>query len=161
MSVTLIVRGGLHHGRRIPIGVREFLIGRDAGCHLRASSRQVGRRHCTIVTRRAGVFLRDLAEGGTLLNSRRLVAGEVQLEEGDLIGVGPLTFRVTIEKAAPAQAERPTQTTASLRTQSHRATETRPVETSARPRTAVTPVRTVRPRPPRMPDCREMLCPAE
>jgi len=97
MQVSLTVVGGVHDGRKIGINVPEFLIGRDAKCHLRPASNDVSRLHCAIVIRQGIVFLRDYgSSNGTYLNKRMLVHGELQLEDGDLIQVGPLTFRIAI-----------------------------------------------------------------
>jgi len=43
---------------------------------------------------------------GTYLNRRRLVGGEVQLADGDLIAVGPLSFQVTLERTTADISER-------------------------------------------------------
>ena len=97
MQVHLSVAGGIHDGRKIPINVPEFLIGRDPKCHLRPASNDVSRLHCAIVIRSGIVFLRDYgSSNGTYLNKRMLVHGELQLENGDLIQVGPLTFQLVI-----------------------------------------------------------------
>lgn len=108
MQVHLSVAGGIHDGRRIPISVSEFLIGRDPKCHLRPASNDVSRLHCAIVIRNGIVFLRDYgSSNGTYLNKRMLVHGELQLEDGDLIQVGPLTFKLVItgepEMRAPGE----------------------------------------------------------
>jgi len=103
MAVNLIVLRGVHEGRRIPIAVSEFLIGRDPSCHLRPASKSVQWQHCAIVTKWGRTFLRDESGAeGTLLNRRLLVGGEVQLAEGDQIAVGPLLFQVTFEADARA-----------------------------------------------------------
>jgi predicted component of type VI protein secretion system len=103
MAVNLVVLSGVHEGRRIPIAVPEFLIGRDPSCHLRPASTSVGWQHCAIVSKRGRVFLRDEAGAdGTVLNRRLLVGREVQLAHGDLITVGPLLFQVKFDREAPA-----------------------------------------------------------
>jgi predicted component of type VI protein secretion system len=105
MTVNLIVLSEVHQGRRIPVAVPEFLIGRDPNCHLRAASSDVGRLHCAIVTKRGRVFLRDESRTeGTLLNRRLLLGGEVQLVDGDHIAIGPLLFLVTFEPDGPVGA---------------------------------------------------------
>jgi pSer/pThr/pTyr-binding forkhead associated (FHA) protein len=107
MHVSLIVEGGVHAGRVIPIQVPEFRIGRDTNCHLRPASEDVSREHCAIVIRPDHrVFLKDFgSRNGTILNHRMLVHGEVQLEHGDLIEVGPLIFKIAITDA-PEPASR-------------------------------------------------------
>jgi predicted component of type VI protein secretion system len=97
MPVTLTVMKGVHQGRQIAVGVPEFCIGRDPMCHLRPASKEVHWEHCAIVTREDGVFLRDDAgRGGTYVNDRMVLGGEVQLADRDLISVGPLAFRVNL-----------------------------------------------------------------
>jgi predicted component of type VI protein secretion system len=114
MVVNLIVLSGVHEGRRIPVAVPEFLIGRDPSCHLRPASKSVQWQHCAIVTKQGRIFLRD--EGGaegTLLNRRLLVGGEMQLVDGDQITVGPLLFQVLLEPEAPARLQKHAMETAS------------------------------------------------
>jgi predicted component of type VI protein secretion system len=102
MAVNLIVLSEVQQGRRIPVAVPKFLIGRDPKCHLRAASNDVQSLHCAIVTKRGRVFLRDESRTeGTVLNRRLLLGGEMQLVDGDHIAVGPLLFLVTFEPDAP------------------------------------------------------------
>jgi predicted component of type VI protein secretion system len=97
MQVILTVLRGPHQGRRIPITVAEFLIGRDPLCHLRPSSKDVHWQHCTIVSRETGIYLRDDSQrGNTYLNRRQLVGGEMELLNGDRLRVGPLEFTVSV-----------------------------------------------------------------
>lgn len=97
MQVTLTVLSGVHRGRDIPLRVREFVIGREAGCQLRPLSTDVAPRHCAIIQRDNRVFLKDLGSAnGTVVNHRLLVGGELQLIDGDRVEVGPLAFQVTL-----------------------------------------------------------------
>jgi len=108
MSVTLLVVGGSQDGRRIPLTMPEFLIGRDSSCHLRPASKDVGQRQCAIVVKEQAVFLRDDSNGqGTYLNRRLLAGGELQLQHDDLIEVGPLSFRLAIAAGAKTPPPRP------------------------------------------------------
>ncbi|GEM_PF-3203572 len=106
MHVTLIVVGGIHKGRQIPVTTPEFLIGRAARCHLRPVREDVSREHCAVLRRGERVFLRDLASrNGTILNRRKLVQGETPVTDGDEFDVGPLRFRVAVTpQAIPASA---------------------------------------------------------
>ena len=106
MQLFLVVVGGVQHGREIPIPVTEFRIGRDAKCHLRPASDDVSRMHCALIQHPDGrVFLRDYgSSNGTILNRRMLVHGEMQLEDGDTIEVGPLMFRLKFVNAEAATA---------------------------------------------------------
>src|SRR5262245_44117204 len=97
MQVSMTVARGKHSGREIPIQGPKFLIGRDDKCHLRPSSRDISRHHCAIVCRNDRIFLRDYgSRTGTRLNGRMLVSGELQLQDGDLLEVGPRTFRLNL-----------------------------------------------------------------
>jgi pSer/pThr/pTyr-binding forkhead associated (FHA) protein len=105
MQAVLTVMGGVHNGRQVSIGVPVFLIGRDPACHLRPASPEVSRQHCAIIIRDQFAFLRDYgSRNGTTVNHRVLMHGELQLEDGDILEVGPLVFRVTLmhEAITPA-----------------------------------------------------------
>jgi pSer/pThr/pTyr-binding forkhead associated (FHA) protein len=103
MQIVLTVMGGVHNGREIPINVPVFLIGRDPSCHLRPASPEVSRQHCALVIRGERAFLRDYgSRNGTNLNHRVLMHGELQLEDGDFIEVGPLAFKVALMAHAPS-----------------------------------------------------------
>ena len=106
MHVTLIVVGGVHKGRQIPVAGAEFLIGRAPRCQLRPVREDVSREHCAIIRRGERVFLQDKGStNGTILNRRLLVKGEVPVTDGDEFDIGPLRFRVTMTpKPLPAAA---------------------------------------------------------
>jgi pSer/pThr/pTyr-binding forkhead associated (FHA) protein len=100
MKVTLTVSGGRHNGREIAIGLTEVLIGRDDKCNIQLDSEDVSRVHCALVIGEREVLLRDQnSSNGTFVNKRRL-RGEIQLEDGDAIQVGPQLFTIRIEGEA-------------------------------------------------------------
>lgn len=104
MPIVLTVVSEANRGRQIHITVPEFKIGRDPDCHLRPASGDISRLHCAIVRKHGRVFLRDYgSSNGTLLNHRLLVHGELQLEDNDLIEVGPLAFRVSLPADARSE----------------------------------------------------------
>ncbi|HMP01858.1 MAG TPA: FHA domain-containing protein [Gemmatales bacterium] len=107
MHVALTVVNGVHRNKVIPIHGSEFKIGRDPDCQLRPASEDVSREHCAIIVRPDHrVFLRDYgSRNGTILNHRMLVHGELQLENGDVIQLGPLTFRLTLSADQIIEAE--------------------------------------------------------
>jgi len=81
--------------RQIQLLPGENLVGRDAEARVAIDLGRVSRRHARIVVRGERVVLEDLAsKNGTFVGGRR-VAGPVDLEDGDEIGVGPavLVFR--------------------------------------------------------------------
>lgn len=104
MQKSLTVVGGTNHGRVVPIVVNEFRIGRDASCHLRPASTDISRLHCAIITHPDGrVFMRDFgSQCGTIINHRSLIGGEIELQEGDILEIGPLMFRFILQ--APAES---------------------------------------------------------
>lgn len=97
MKVGLKVIHGSNAGRVVNIPVREFLIGRKDGCHLRPSSDLISRKHCMIKITDAGVIVRDLkSRNGTFINDE-LVQGERELKYGDRLKVGKLEFQILID----------------------------------------------------------------
>jgi pSer/pThr/pTyr-binding forkhead associated (FHA) protein len=103
VSLTVLVPGKAE-GKRIPISVPKFLIGRDERCHLRAASTMVSKRHCLLLVRENRLFIQDLGStNGTLVNDRQ-ISGKVQLSDQDRLTVGPLSFAVSIEAGVPAPA---------------------------------------------------------
>jgi pSer/pThr/pTyr-binding forkhead associated (FHA) protein len=104
MKLSLVVAGGVHEGKAIPITVPQFAIGRDPQCQLRPASPSISKRHCAIFIRGKEVFIRDFGStNGTFVNGQ-LVEGEVQLKDGDTIKAGPLDFKVALSiTAAPVK----------------------------------------------------------
>ncbi len=90
---SLVVVGGVHDGRVIPI-LPPFLIGRAAECNLRPASQAISLKHCVIEEREGRIVVRDLdSTNGTFLNDDLLTRG-CPLSEGDDLRVGPLQFLV-------------------------------------------------------------------
>lgn len=108
MTFKLIVLSeGQAKGKAIPITLSQFLIGRDKQCQLRPVSPLISKRHCALLTKGEKVFLRDFAStNGTFVNEVR-VEGEVELHDGDVLKVGPLVFRVRIEKTVSVSQPTP------------------------------------------------------
>ncbi|MCA9284389.1 MAG: SpoIIE family protein phosphatase [Phycisphaerales bacterium] len=77
---------------------REFLLGRGVDSDIGLLHESVSRQHARIA-RRGGRWLVTDANSrcGTLLNGRALVPGTpTKLLDGDLLGIGPWTFRATL-----------------------------------------------------------------
>lgn len=107
MKILLEVVHDKNKGAVLPIRKFPFLIGRDPKCHLRAASRTISLQHCELINVDGRLHLRDLGStNGTFLNDQR-IEGEVEVFDGDLIRVGPLAFRVTIEHEVPIDAPTP------------------------------------------------------
>jgi pSer/pThr/pTyr-binding forkhead associated (FHA) protein len=105
MKLSLkVLTTGKWEGKVIPITLAQFLIGRDPQCHLRPASPIISKRHCAILRRQDKIFLRDFSTNGTSMNGQP-VQGEVELQHGDKVKVGPIEFEVQLEASAPAQAK--------------------------------------------------------
>lgn len=116
MKLSLLVADGVHAGEVISIAGVSLLVGRGPQCHVRPNSPAIGPRHCMLLVRGGRVFLRDLgSKTGTFLNDRQL-RGEIELQDGDMVRIGPLTFIVQVESqdanGAPAASFATSQATA-------------------------------------------------
>lgn len=101
MKVSLVVATGAHEGRVIPLTAAQFLIGRDPQCQLRPASPAISKVHCGVLIRDGRVFVKDFGStNGTLVNGQLVQSAEVAIEDGATLQVGPLDFRVRVEKVA-------------------------------------------------------------
>jgi pSer/pThr/pTyr-binding forkhead associated (FHA) protein len=98
MKINLVVlSAGTAAGKALSIKVPQFIIGRDPGCNLRPASAMISKRHCAVLVKNGQVFLRDFGStNGTFVNDEP-VKGEIRLKDGDVLKVGPLSFKVVIE----------------------------------------------------------------
>jgi pSer/pThr/pTyr-binding forkhead associated (FHA) protein len=97
MEVKLTVTNGQAKGRVIPLPGTVFLIGRGKQCHLRPHCRLVSKLHCAIAVWAGKVAVRDLkSTNGTFVNGEA-VHGEISMHDGDVLRVGTLEFKVTIQ----------------------------------------------------------------
>jgi predicted component of type VI protein secretion system len=104
MKVSLVVSAGAHEGKVIPIIGPQFLIGRDQQCHLRPASQAISKLHCAVLVRDGQVYVKDFGStNGTLVNDAIVQGAEVAIVDGATLRVGPLDFRVRIEKQAAKQ----------------------------------------------------------
>jgi predicted component of type VI protein secretion system len=102
MKVSLVVASGAHQGKVIPITGPQFLIGRDAGCHLRPASQAVSKQHCAVIIRDGQIIVKDFGStNGTLVNDELLRGAELVMVNGASLKLGPLDFIVSIEVSAP------------------------------------------------------------
>jgi pSer/pThr/pTyr-binding forkhead associated (FHA) protein len=109
MKMSLVVQtAGKAAGQAIPIPSAQFIIGRDPQCNLRPASAMISKRHCAVLVKNNQVFLRDFdSTNGTFLNDEP-VKGEVPIKDGDLLKVGPLTFKVSIQGSTAPAPSKPT-----------------------------------------------------
>lgn len=108
MKVSLVVlSAGKSAGQAIPVTLAQFIIGRDPQCNLRPASAVISKRHCAILIKNGKVSVRDFdSTNGTFVNDAP-VKGEFPLDHEDILKVGPLAFRVVIEKTTPVNKPTP------------------------------------------------------
>jgi anti-anti-sigma factor len=94
-ELWLSISAGAARGRRIAVTGEQFVIGRDRSCNLRLGSPMVSKLHAALLRREGRVFLRDLGStNGTILNGRPIRNGEVEVQTGDRIQIGPIVATV-------------------------------------------------------------------
>jgi predicted component of type VI protein secretion system len=108
MKLALVVMTpGKMEGKAIPITLAQFVIGRDPQCNLRPASPVISKRHCALLIKGEKAFVRDFeSTNGTFVNDQP-VKGEVELQNADVLMVGPIRFAVNLEPT-PAPVNKPT-----------------------------------------------------
>ena len=102
MKARLKVLSGSSAGKELKLKKGQFLIGRSDSCHLRPRSDAVSRKHCVLFIEDETIRIRDLkSRNGTLVNGEK-AEGDVSVNSGDKIVVGPLEFEVLFSLDAPA-----------------------------------------------------------
>ena len=102
MKVSLVVASGVHQGKVIPITGQQFLIGRDAQCHLRPASQAISKKHCGVLVRDGKVYIQDFGStNGTTVNESLIKNAEIAVADGTSLKLGPLDFTIRIELRAP------------------------------------------------------------
>ncbi len=95
MAIKLVVVGGAREGMvnlNLPT-----IIGRSNESSLRIPGGQVSRQHCKIDQRDGNLIIHDMGSlNGTFLNDQQ-IEGEAVISSGDLLRIGPVTFRVVDE----------------------------------------------------------------
>jgi predicted component of type VI protein secretion system len=113
MKVSLVVASGAHQGKVIPITGPQFLIGREAQCHLRPASQAISKHHCGVLVRDGQVFVKDFGStNGTMINDVLVRGAEVQVVDGASVKLGPLDFILRIEASVPQPDGTPLPTSA-------------------------------------------------
>jgi len=102
----------LTDGREYAITAASLLIGREAGCDVVLTSKNVSRRHAEIVATPKGYLLVDSSTNGTFVNGVRVQEQQV-LARADVIRCGEHEFRFYADVAPAAPPPVPTQATAS------------------------------------------------
>jgi pSer/pThr/pTyr-binding forkhead associated (FHA) protein len=121
----------LTDGREYEISGGSVLIGRDAGCDIVLSAKNVSRRHAEVVATPRGYILIDNSTNGTLVNNKN-VKGQHVLSRADVIRCGDHEFRFYADAAEMAEA-------ASAPAKPETAAESQPPEPPAPPVAAPKP----------------------
>jgi pSer/pThr/pTyr-binding forkhead associated (FHA) protein len=95
----------LTDGREYAVSGTSLVFGREAGCDVVVTGKDVSRRHAEIMTTPKGYLLVDSSTNGTFVNEERL-EGQRLLMRADVIRVGEETFRFYADPA-PAAAPAP------------------------------------------------------
>jgi pSer/pThr/pTyr-binding forkhead associated (FHA) protein len=108
MKLSLVVlTPGPNQGKVLEIKLSQFVVGRDPQCQLRPASPMISKRHCAVLQRDGKVFVRDFdSTNGTFVNNEQ-VKGEVEVQHGAQLKMGPLLFEVRIEATAPVNRPTP------------------------------------------------------
>lgn len=94
MRIVLESLGGAFESV-IHVSGPRFLIGRAEECDLRLLNPLISRHHAEVLIQDDTVLIRDLgSRNGTFLNGEQVVA-EQKLDDGDVLSVAFLPFRVT------------------------------------------------------------------
>ena len=103
----LVVLVGARAGEMFRIGKPATLLGRSEYADVRLSDDGVSRRHAVLISRGAGIWLRDLkSANGTYCNGTRVVE-PVQLADGDKVSMGGTTIlKFTYQDALEEQLNR-------------------------------------------------------
>lgn len=103
MEAKLIVISGKANKNEVALKL-PCTIGRSREADLTIGHPMVSRQHCELSESDGEVLIRDLGSlNGTFVNGERV--SESRLDPSAEVTVGPLTFRVDFESAAPAEAE--------------------------------------------------------
>lgn len=114
MKLSLVVLStGKAEGQKIAIPVPQFIVGRDPQCQLRPASPIISKKHCALLQRGGKAYIKDFqSTNGTFVNDEK-VEGERELQNNDIIKIGPLLFRVVLEAGTPV--DKPTPLPASIK----------------------------------------------
>ncbi len=83
---------------------RPWTVGRSTGCDAQLADKTVSRRHCKIMFSGENWFITDLeSRHGTFVNGKQLdVNTPSMLNDGDLLRLGPWTYRARMTESAPS-----------------------------------------------------------
>ncbi len=97
MIITIRQEAGA--ARTVDLAGAEALIGKHADCQVVLADPKVSRRHARVVEREGRLFVEDLGSTNGTRVAGRTVKGEMPLEEGAEVEIGP--FWVSVSRSAP------------------------------------------------------------
>lgn len=102
--------------REFPLQRDSTIIGRSSRADITVLDRSLSRHHARVFNQDGGWWVEDLgSRNGTLHNGQRLEGGAVQIQPGDVLGLGGSSIKVTTVEAAFEEEKKPsTMTTNSL-----------------------------------------------
>lgn len=105
-NITLHTLAGPHGGSYTTNGAPQLTVGRAVECDVCLLNETVSRRHAVFSLRDGGWFVLDLGSTmGTWVNGQRLsTSAPLPLVSGDLVRIGPWSFRVAIGLPNPSTA---------------------------------------------------------
>ena len=94
-ETCLVLIYGANLGAKIRLRTSPIAIGRDPGCQVVVPDSDVSRRHCEIVERKGGWYVRDLGStNGTRVSGRRAgPQADTPIRSGDHLRVGGVVFK--------------------------------------------------------------------
>lgn len=108
MNYHLTIIKGPGSTRVVRLTSEVVTLGRQEDCQVRIVSSEVSRKHCQLFEKKGLLLVKDLkSSNGTFVNGKR-IQDQLVLEPGNILTVGPVTFRVDKEEARePAAAGSP------------------------------------------------------
>ncbi len=96
MELKLVIVGGRHAGREIPVAGPKFLIGRGDGCQFQPQNKLVSRKHCAILIEESSAAIEDCGStNGTFLNGEKIQQRQ-ELKDGDQIKIAIFEMQVRL-----------------------------------------------------------------
>ena len=93
----LLILTGKHEGQRLTLPEKDVVVGRSEECNITLKTDEVSSRHCCLSFADGQLSVRDLgSRNGTLVNGTE-TNGDVVLNDGDELQIGPMRFRVQTE----------------------------------------------------------------
>ena len=96
MNANLVLLAKNGKQKTFPIPSNVTVIGRRKNCDFRIPLESVSRRHCQLSYEEGNLRIRDLgSRNGTYLNGKKVE--EVEVQPGDFLQIGPVTFAFQID----------------------------------------------------------------